>query len=349
MEDRNNFTIIAKEHRRILKEMLPLEKPLSVFIEPTNYCNFRCRPCAHGQENSRNDLKPFMHMDMELYKKMISELRDWEGPKLSLLRLTALGEPLLHPYICEMIKIAKEADIADKLDLFSNGSLLSEEICNKLIDYGLDSIRFSIYSVLEDKHKDVTQNDFSIYKIRDNIAMLRKIRDDRSSKKPYIFVKMFDTYSHENDIFVDMYKDLADEIGFEKVNNATEYNGSDLVGSYYKTSEDVKRTLQDYKNSMNNHKTCPRPFMALVITSCGDVVMCTHDAPRATKIANAYEKTLKEIWNGKELFEFRKMLLTGNKHQNRLCRNCEWFRLFPPEDNVDDFPLDKLIPRRCKQ
>ncbi|MVX62333.1 radical SAM protein [Clostridium chromiireducens] len=345
MDKNKNFTIITKKKRRILKDMLPLNKPLAVFIEPTNFCNFRCTPCAHGQEKNRNDLKPFRHIDMDLYKKMIYELRDWEGEKLSLLRLTALGEPLLHPDICNMIKIAKDADVAEKLDLFSNGSLLTEEICEKFVEYGLDAIRFSIYSVLDERHKEVTRNDVDIEKIRDNIARLRKIRDSKGATKPYIFVKMFDTYSSENDKFIDMYKDIADEVGFEKVHDATKYNDSDLIGSYYKNPEDAKRTRDEFEKSLNNLKACSRPFMALVICSGGDVVMCTHDAPRATKIGNANEKSLKEIWNSKELFEFRKMHLTGNKHVNILCKNCEWFRLFPEEDSVDGFPVEELKPK----
>lgn len=345
MDENKNFTIITKNHRRILKDLLPLDKPLAVFIEPTNFCNFRCTPCAHGQEKNRNDLKPFKHMDMELYKKMINELREWEGNKLSLLRLTALGEPLLHPNICEMIKIAKEADVAEKLDLFSNASLLTVDICERFVEYGLDAIRFSIYSVLNQRHKEVTRNDVDVYKIRDNVAMLRKIRDSKGATKPYIFVKMFDTYSSENNEFIDIYKDIADEIGFEKVNDATKYNDSDLIGSYYKNPKDVKRTRDEFQKSLNNHKACPRPFMALVICSCGDVVMCTHDAPRATKIGSVYEKSLNEIWNSEELFKFRKMHLTENKHENMLCKNCEWFRLFPPEDNVDGLEVEKFKPK----
>lgn len=348
MDQNRNFTIITKQQRRILKDILPLDKPLAVFIEPTNFCNFRCTPCAHGQEKNRNDLKPFKHMDMDLYKKMIYELRDWGENKLSLLRLTALGEPLLHPNICDMIKIAKDADVAEKLDLFSNGSLLTEEISNKFVEYGLDSIRFSIYSVLDERHKEVTRNDFDINKIRNNIKMLRRIRDNKGAKKPYIFVKMFETYSSENDIFIEMYKDIADEIGFEKVHDATKYNDSDLIGAYYKNPEDASRTREEFEKSLNNHKACSRPFMGLVICSGGDVVMCTHDAPRATKIDSAYEKSLKDIWNSIELFEFREMHLAGNKYKNRLCKNCEWFRLFPPEDSVDGFDIDKLKPKELK-
>ena len=342
MDNNKNFTLINKSERQKLYDLLPLDKPLALFIEPTNYCNFKCKPCAHGQDKNREDLKPFMHLDFNSYCKVIEELKNWGGDKLKLLRLTALGEPFMNSQMCKMIKIAKEADVAERVDLFSNGSLLNEDICKQIIDSGLDHIRISIYAAMQDHHNDVTQTMFSVQKIRDNIALLRKLRDESGKDKPFIQVKMFDTYSYENDVFIAMYKDIADEIGFEKVHDATKYNDSDLVGSYYKNPEDAERTREEFNKSLNDFEVCPRPFMALVICSNGDVVMCTHDAPRATRIDNINNNSLKDIWNGSELYKFRKMLLTGNKHKNILCKNCDWYRLFPEEDKVDDFPLEKL-------
>jgi radical SAM protein with 4Fe4S-binding SPASM domain len=284
-------------------------------------------------------------MNLDLFKKIVTELRNWEGDKLRLLRLAVLGEPFLHPHILEMIRIAKEAEVSDKVDTFSNGSLLTEEMSNKIVDYGLDYIRFSIYSVINERHKEVTKSNCDINTIYNNIRKLRIIRDGKKKTKPYIFVKMFDTYGKENDIFFRMYKDVADEVGLEKVHNATKYSGYDLIKAYYKDKKFEEMTKRDYRNGLHNHIACPRPFMALVISSMGDVVMCTHDAPRATKVGDVKVNTLEEIWNSKELFEFRKMHLLGRKHENLLCRNCDWYKLFPIEDNVDGVPVEKFAPK----
>jgi radical SAM protein with 4Fe4S-binding SPASM domain len=323
--------------------MLPLKKPLSIFIEPTNICNFRCTTCVHGSENTRNDLKPFKHMDMKLFKKIICDIKNMKGDKLSLLRLAILGEPLAHPKFIEMVRISKDADVAECVDTFSNGSLLTEEISEKLVDYELDYIRFSIYSVLNDRHKEVIQANYDVNKIRDNIATLRKIRDEKGKKNPYIHVKMFDTYSEENDIFINMYQDIADEVGFEKVHNATKYTENNLIKAYYKDDGLEARTRAEYKKNLNSLTVCPRPFMALSINNLGDVLMCTHDAPKATKVGSVEKNTLEEIWNSDELFEFRQMQLSGN-HDNRLCKHCDWYKLFPEEDNINGFPIEKLRP-----
>lgn len=341
-ERSNNFKIINRENRRHLRDLLPLKKPFSIFIEPTNICNFRCTPCVHGSDTTRNDLKPFKHMDMEIFKKIISDIKNWEGGKLRLLRLAILGEPLLHPQFTEMVRIAKETDVAERVDTFSNGSLLTKEISEKLVDHGLDYIRFSIYSVLHDRHKEVTQVDCEINQIRHNIATLKKIKDAKRSQIPYVLVKMFDSFSEENEVFVNMYKDIADEVGFEKVHDATKYTENNLIKAYYKDEKIEKLVRAEYKKNLNNLTVCPRPFMALSINSCGDVLMCTHDAPRATKIGSVEKNSLEEIWNSEELFEFRKMQLLGNQHENRLCKNCDWYKLYPEEDNVAGFPIERL-------
>ena len=339
-----NFTIISHD-RKLLRNMLPLKKPLSLFIEPTNLCNFRCSPCVHGSDNTRNDLKPLRHMDMDLYKKLIRELQEWDGPRLKLLRLAMLGEPFVNPEFCEMVRIAKEANVAERVDTFSNGSIMTEEISAKLIDYGLDIIRFSIYAAEDKHHFEVTRTKCRVGKIRDNIKRLRDMRDKRGKTTPHIFVKMFDTYSDENETFFKLYSGIADEIGLEKVHNATNYSGNDLVSMYYNDREKEQQANQEYINSLNRERiACSRPFIAMVINNIGDCLMCTHDPAKGTKIGNSRKSTLQELWNGQNMFEFRKMLLENRKHENRICANCDWFKLFPEEDNVDGFPVEKLRP-----
>jgi len=340
----SDFILISHD-RSPLRDMLPLRKPLSLFIEPTNVCNFRCTPCVHGSENTRNDLKPLRHMEMALYGKLIRELQEWSGARLKLLRLAMLGEPFANPDFCSMVRIAKDANVAERVDTFSNGSLLTEEVSARIIDSGLDLIRVSIYAADDEHHREVTKTKVSVATICGNIKRLREMRDASGKAAPHISVKMFDTYSDENDRFFDLYRGIADEIGLERVHNATNYSGNDLVNMYYHDREKEDRANEEYANSLNKGRiACARPFMAMVINNIGDCLMCTHDPVKGTKIGNAYDNTLQELWNGENMFEFRKMHLENRKHENRLCANCDWFKLFPEEDNVDGFPVERLLP-----
>ncbi len=338
----NDYIIISHDRQPLL-DRLPLGKPLSLFVEPTNLCNFRCSPCVHGSENTRNDLAPLRNMEMGLYKKLIKELSEWDGPPLKLLRLAMLGEPLVNPEFCEMVRIAKEAHVSERVDTFSNGSLLTEEIAEKLVSHGLDVIRFSIYAAEDNHHQEVTKSKCPVNKIRDNIKLLREKRDSEKKAKPYIIVKMFDTFSDENTAFFELYRDIADEVALENVHNATNYSGNDLVEMYYHDKEKVQRVKSEYERNLYKERiACPRPFMAMVINNIGDCLMCTHDPAKGTKIGNAYQNTLMELWTGKNMFEFRKMMLENRKYENRICARCDWFKLFPKEDDVDGLPVEKL-------
>jgi radical SAM protein with 4Fe4S-binding SPASM domain len=282
-------------------------------------------------------------MDMGLFRKIIRELQEWEGPKLKLLRLAMLGEPFVNPDFCEMVRIAKEACVAERVDTFSNGSLLTQDAARRLIEYGLDAIRFSIYAVEEQHHREVTRSNCSAAVILSNIRRLREMRDAAGKGRPYIHVKMFDTYGDENRMFFDMYQGIADEVGLEKVHNATNYSGNDLVKMYYQDPEKEIRSNREYCESLDKSRiACSRPFMAMVINNAGDCLMCTHDPAKGTKIGSAKDSTLRELWDGENMYAFRKMLLEGRKHENRICAKCDWFQLFPQEDNVDGFPVEKL-------
>lgn len=337
----SHFKLVSSNRQRLL-DLLPLKKPLSVFIETTNICNFRCAVCIQGAENTRNDLKPFQHMDFALFEKIIADLRDWPGPKLKLLRLAFHGEPFVQKDFCDYARLAVESGVAERVDTFSNGSLMDQEQADKLLASGIDAIRFSIYSVIDERHKEVTRSGVRVEDIRANIRYLREERDRRGLAKPYIFVKAFDTYSEENELFASMYKDIADRVDLEKVHDATKYKKNDLMHKYYQDANIEQKNRREFASHLHSFISCPRPFMNMAISAHGDCVMCTLDAPRLTTVGNVAAQNLRDIWRGQAALEFRQLHLKGRKEENPLCRDCDWFKLFPKEDCVDGFPLERL-------
>lgn len=336
-----HFNLVSTDRQNLLS-LLPLHKPLSLFVETTNICNFRCVICIHGSENTRNDLKPFRYMDMDLFKKILTDLQSWEGPKLKLLRLAFHGEPFIQKNFCDYAKYAVNADIAERVDTFSNGSLMDKAQADALLDSGLHAIRFSIYSVINERHAAVTKNPVPVEQIRDNIKYLREERDRRGMTVPYIFVKAFDTYSEENELFFKMYRDIADRVDLEKVHNATNYKHNNLIHNYYNNAAVETHNLDEFTAHLHQMTACPRPFMNMAVTAGGDCVMCSLDAPRLTAAGNVSHQTLQEIWRSDAAFQFRKMQLEGRRDEHPLCRGCDWFKLFPQEDCVDGFPVERL-------
>jgi hypothetical protein len=88
-----------------------------VFLEVTNYCNFRCSFCPQGIST-----RPPEHMDTELAKDLIKQLH--EAGYRKNLYFHILGEPLLHPDIFEIVRSASKR--IPRSILFTNGSLLTD-------------------------------------------------------------------------------------------------------------------------------------------------------------------------------------------------------------------------------
>jgi len=283
-------------------------------------------------------------MDMDLYRKIVDELESWEGPKLKLFRLQGCGEPFMHPMFIEMIKIAKKADFSERVDFFTNGSIMSDEICNSLIESCVDIIRLSIYSMNEEKLRRVTQTDCKPITVYNNIKKLRELRDKHNTHKPFLLVKMFDSTEEENELFFKTYEGIADKLELETVNNMTNQSGEDFIKAYYNDEKVAERMRREFKCKLNNHAVCSKPFYMFFINSCGGVSPCCDDWQKIALLGDTNRNTLREIWSSRALFNFRKLHLERKRSEIDMCSKCSWYKLFPQEDNIDGMIPEQFVP-----
>src|SRR3989344_4912526 len=90
--------------------------PLKVYIEPTNYCNLKCKFCANPIMERKKG-----YMDFELFKKILDESLGF----VKQVYLFHSGDPLLHPKIGEMVSELNKRNI--KSVIFTNAHFLSKE------------------------------------------------------------------------------------------------------------------------------------------------------------------------------------------------------------------------------
>ena len=124
---------IINENRNDLSKVLPLETPYAVAIDPCNACNFHCNFCAAQSDESHSILKRCI-MDFTLYKKIIDDLCNM-SERLKILRLNGNGEPLLNSNFCEMVKYAKNKNVANYIETITNGSKLTHKLNMDLADF----------------------------------------------------------------------------------------------------------------------------------------------------------------------------------------------------------------------
>lgn len=120
---------------QVFKDGIPL--PLEIEISLVDSCTRECFCCPRGKE----DVAPKTSLKMTpfLYKKLARELKEigYKG----LCMLSGFGEALLYKDIYDVIK---ELSFT-KVDMNTNGDLLTREKIEKLIDAGINKIMVSVY------------------------------------------------------------------------------------------------------------------------------------------------------------------------------------------------------------
>lgn len=133
-------------------------------IEVTSRCNYHCSFCA-GRHMPQGD------MDLRTYSSVLFQL-----PSLKHLYLSGEGEALLHPHFFKMASTARARGI--NLYHVTNGSLLSERICSKLIETGFREINISTETVDAGLFRRIRGGDWS--QILKNTECLVKARGNLS-------------------------------------------------------------------------------------------------------------------------------------------------------------------------
>ena len=100
-----------------------MEKILNLNIEITTKCNLACTFCYHRELTEEQKI----HMDFDLFKKIIDEAKIYKLPAIN---LNGLGEPVTHPRLVDMIKYCKDANIEDIM-FHTNGTVMTEKLAKK--------------------------------------------------------------------------------------------------------------------------------------------------------------------------------------------------------------------------
>lgn len=136
-----------------------------IYIEPTNRCNLKCVTCIRNSWD-----EPFGDMDWSVYQTLIDGLADF--PEAKTIAFAGLGEPLLHPRLPEMIRLAHERGL--RTEMTSNALLLTPEMARRLIDAGLDQFAVSIDGASDDIYENIRPGS-SLEQITTNVKHLYRL------------------------------------------------------------------------------------------------------------------------------------------------------------------------------
>ena len=305
------------DYRKAWKAGMQLKEvpkfPLSLDIENLNHCNFACHHCMFSSKAAHPDTKGRVgkfEMDMKLYKRAIDE-----GSEHGLAAIThgVQCEPTMHSNIVEMVAYAERKGVMDQR-IGTNGSLLSDDMCERLIDAGLARLEVSLDAATPETYKLVRKGKEAVYEdIVRNIHRFLEIREKKGTKFPILrvsFVKM-NMNLHELDLFIDTWKDCADYFSIQEPINYQ----MNLPNTAIKWNPD--RDKEAFR--------CDKPHTRMFMRYDGTLYPCFPlNIPGfdSFKLGNIADTSILSAWTSHHEQMLRSMHEKGNYNQNPVCNDC---------------------------
>lgn len=320
-------------NRKKLADIIPLAHPFTVYIEQTRYCNFKCFYCIHSTRDAiGGELEKLghaiKHMEFGMFEKIIEQLAEF--PKgIKRIVFSGLGEPLMNPRLPEMVKQAVDAAIADRVEIITNGVLLTPELSDKLIDAGITNINISIQGVNAEQYRETCGMKIDFNTFVNNLTYLYNHR-----KKVQIYIKAIDATlkgKEDEKAFFDIFGNIADKIYIEHL-IVMQQQMDGLKGV-------VDGTRNFYNEELDiDRKVCAQSFYFLQIGCDYDTFPCpVPGLPKTLSMGNMKNKTLLEIWNGDKRKKLLRTMLERRKDSIPECNNCTCFNAINnPMENLDE-------------
>ena len=316
---------IELENRTKLEEVIPLEVPFVVFLDPANICNFQCKFCPTGNRAlMKNINRKSCLMDFDLYKKIIDDLCEFEKP-IKVLRLYKDGEPLLNPRFADMVRYAKERGCTLQVDTTTNGSLLNPEKNLELIEAGLDRINISLEGLSAESYKEFAGYNINFAKFVGNIRHFYEHKKDCT-----VCIKIVGDFlsEEEKNRFFDIFGDIADRVFIEHVAPCwPDFEMNEVVPN---------QEVGIYGQEIREVDVCPYIFYSLSINADGKVSLCFLDWSWKLIVGDVRTESFKNIWNSETLFKYQKMHLLKKRKEHPICAVCGQLSHCLPDD-IDPF------------
>jgi MoaA/NifB/PqqE/SkfB family radical SAM enzyme len=146
--------VLVDQEPNGLRVRRPAGHLAKIYVEPTSRCNLNCVTCMRNAWE-----EPLGDMSGQTYSRVLEGVRRCATPPTVF--FGGLGEPLTHPDIVDMVARAKAVRApgaplgAPRVELITNGCLLTEDMSRALIQAGLDTLWVSLDGIRPESYGDV--------------------------------------------------------------------------------------------------------------------------------------------------------------------------------------------------
>lgn len=327
--------------------------PAELQVEITSACNLRCTMCLVSYRPPVNKLVGAM--TPSLFRSLVDSL-----PDLRRLTMQGLGEPLLSPYLLDLVGLAKANGAA--VGFNSNATLLSRRMSSELVAAGLDWLHVSLDGATAETYEGI-RNGATMERVTENLAELVRAKRAAGSAVPWVrvvFVAMRRNVGELPDLVRLLASLGVDELRVQNLSHT--FSDTDPSGRYAAirrfTADEALWTGADRafaehafasaadaavswglklrlprltpdespdRLSPAGRPGCTWPWDAAYVTSTGVVQPCCMVmGDDRVALGQVGEQTFPEIWYGEPYREFRRRLATFDAPE--VCQGCALYR-----------------------
>ncbi|MBF0543349.1 MAG: SPASM domain-containing protein [Candidatus Riflebacteria bacterium] len=284
-----------------IKEQINNDFPLILNIEPTNRCNLSCYYCPRKKAE-----KGFGDMPFEVFRRIIDEASHFK--KLIMLNLHKDGEPFLHADFFEMVKYAKQKNVAKTVHLNTNALCWTDSVIENILNCGIDDITLSIDAARQETFRRLKGVD-CLERIERQVKRFFEKRKELALKRPFARAKIMEFAGisrEEIREFYEKWEPIADMV---------------QVTGVHSWSGEIKN-IQITDERAGKRFPCGLLWYSLAINWNGEVTVCSVDWNTELKVGNIRNQSLTEIWNSKEIKNIRKAHLKAEFTDYQVCEQC---------------------------
>lgn len=303
----------------IFRRLKPWSMPIHMQIELTNFCNLRCPVCPAGiREVKRRPVA----MDIELFKSLMAEV----GPFLLTVSLWGWGEPLLHPYLINILRETRKYPVI--VFLSTNGQNLNDDkVIAALIQAPPTHLIIAIDGLNDETHSKYRIG-AKLAPILEGVKRISEFKMKQRSQLPVLHMRYIVMKHNQHEVpFV---IDFARRNHFDFLSIRT----LSIIDSQFalKTHNDLlpeSAAFQayQYKNGKRvEHKDyiCFQPFWFPSVFSDGTLVVCEQDFNAQLSLGVVSKETLfTTLWNSEASLTARRAIRDNPKCQS-FCQQCPY-------------------------
>jgi len=276
----NRKNRIAREKIRF-RDGVPLFSIIEISIVAA--CNRRCPFCPVSSGSYYKDLGLSGVMKDKQYEKLISDLEDigYSG----MILFSGESEPLLHKRLNTLISKTKIQLPSTRIEVNTNGDLLSLDKLKRLFDAGLDTLSISLYDGA------------------DQIPKFETLRDRAGLNAEQVILRR--RYLQDGNFGINMTN-----------------RGGLVETEMFQRSEPEVGARPDKGQKFPLKQVCYYPFYMLTVDVGGNTTICSHDWAKKYVVGNFMETHIFDIWKGTRFDAARKKLAACDRTLPS-CATCD--------------------------